>query len=212
MMIYNQDGEVNIKAKNGKNIKIVEDFKYLGSYVNTSSSDIKIRKALAWTACHNMLKVWKPSLSRNWKIQLFVATVESILLYRCNTWTLTKSEEKSLDGTYTCMLRMALNISWKEHKTNEELYGNLQKILWKIAERRCKIAGHCVRHPEEKASKTILWEPTEGSFRRGRTTITYIDVLKRDTGLHSKELRTVMLDRDTWKGFVSKAQTRVWPK
>ena len=33
--------------------------------------------------------------------------------------------EKSLDGTYTRMLRMALNVSWKEHMTNIDLYGNI---------------------------------------------------------------------------------------
>ena len=33
-----------------------------------------------------------------------------------------------LDGTYTRMLRAALGVSCKEHKTNKELYGNVPKI------------------------------------------------------------------------------------
>ena len=147
------------------------------------------------------------------KIRLFTATVESVLLYGCSTWTLTKAMEKSLDGTYTRMLRMALNVSWKEHKTNIDLYGNLPKLSSKIAERRCKLAGHCVRHPEEEASKTILWEPTEGTVNRGRKVTNYIDVLKRDTGLtNTNELRTAMMDRDIWRGLISKGRTGVRPK
>ena len=30
-----------------------------------------------------------------------------------------------LDGTYTRMLRAVPGVSWKEHKTNKQLYGNL---------------------------------------------------------------------------------------
>ena len=213
MMNFNQDEDKIIVARDGKQIKVVFDFKYLGCYVDNSEHDIKVRKALAWSACHKMQKIWKSSLPNKIKIRLFTATVESVLLYGCSTWTLTKAMEKSLDGTYTRMLRMALNVSWKEHKTNIDLYGNLPKLSSKIAERRCKLAGHCVRHPEEEASKTILWEPTEGTVNRGRKVTNYIDVLKRDTGLtNTNELRTAMMDRDIWRGLISKARTGVRPK
>ena len=35
----------------------VEDFKYLGSWVNSSERDIKTRKALAWKALNSMKRV-----------------------------------------------------------------------------------------------------------------------------------------------------------
>ena len=160
-----------------------------------------------------MRKIWKSTLPRQTKIRLFTATVESILLYGCETWTLTKGDEKSLDGAYTRMIRMALNVKWQEHRTNAEVYGNLSRVTWKIAERRCRLAGHCIRHPEEEASKTVLWVPTGGTTRRGRKNTTYIDVLKRDTGLQeTNELRVAMLDRNLWKDFVSMARTGVQPK
>ena len=126
---------------------------------------------------------------------------------------MTKAEEKSLDGSYTRMLRTALNIRWQDHITNEEVYGYLPKVSWKIAERRCRLAGHCVRHPEEEASKTVLWIPTGGRVNRGRKATTYIDTLKRDTGLQdTNELGASMLDRNTWKDYVSLARTGVRPK
>ena len=43
---------------------------------------------------------------------------DSVLLYGSETWTLTKAQEKSLDGTYTKMLRMELGISWKDKVSN----------------------------------------------------------------------------------------------
>ena len=41
-----------------------------------------------------------------------IANVESALLYGCETWTLTNSLLKKLDGTYTHILRIVLNIHW----------------------------------------------------------------------------------------------------
>ena len=93
------------------------------------------------------------------------------------------------------------------------MYRNLPKITWKIAERRCRLAGHCVRHTEKEASKTVLWIPTDGRVNRGRKSTTYIDVLKRYNGLQdTDELGVAMLDRNLWKNFVSMARTGVRPK
>ena len=42
------------------------------------------------------------------KCSFFQATVVSMLLYGCTTWTLNKQLEKKLDGNYTRMLRVIL--------------------------------------------------------------------------------------------------------
>ena len=212
-MPFNQEQSCDMESINGEKIKEVKNFKYLGGWMESSEKDVQIRKALAWTACHKLRKIWTSSLKNSFKIRLFLSTVESVLLYNSESWTLTKKMEKSLDGTYTRMLRMAKNVSWKQHMTNEELYAGLSKITEKIALRRLQLAGHCIRHPEEISSKLVLWEPTRGGPNRGRKPTDYIDQLKRDTGLETtKDIRTAMLDRDVWKGFVKVARSEVRPK
>ena len=102
---------------------------------------------------------------------------------------------------------MALNVSWRQHVTNEELYGNLPKISDKIIEKRLCLAGHCVRHPEEEASKLILWETRQGKGRRGWQQVTYIDNIKADTGLETTdEVFTAMKDRKVWRAIVNSAR------
>ena len=137
--------------------------------MRSSEQDIKVRKALAWDAYYKLNRVWSSPLERNIKVRLFLATVESVLLYGSNTLTLTKKLEQQLDGTYMRMLRKALNVSWRQHMTNEELYKNLQNVSKKIAERRLRLAGHCLRHPEEIASHLVLWQPTIGSREREKS-------------------------------------------
>ena len=53
-----------IYAINEALIKLVENFKYLGDNMKGSEYDIKIRKALAWVACHNLRSIWSSSLKK----------------------------------------------------------------------------------------------------------------------------------------------------
>ena len=112
----------------GKQIKEVKNFKYLGAWTESTLKDFNVRKALAWNACNGLKKVWKSKLPWNIKTRLFLATVESVFLYGSDTWTFTKALTKKLDGVYTRMLQMALNVSWQSHTSNETLYRDLLKV------------------------------------------------------------------------------------
>ena len=63
-----------------------------------------------------------------------------------------------------------------------------------------RLAGHCLRHSEEEASKLVLWDPQHGSRGQGRPRVTFIDNLRDDTSTQTiGELKTAMSDRDGWK-------------
>ena len=99
--------------------------------------------------------------------------------------------------------RLYTGYSWRDHVTNEDLYGHLPKVSSKIRERPMSAAGHCVRHKEEEASKVMLWQLQHGQTKRGRPKTTYIHTLLEDTGLGTVgELRTVMLDQSDWRGRI----------
>lgn len=123
-------------------------------------------------------------------------SVESILTYGCEAWTLTVRDESRLDGCYTHTLRKVLNITWQDRISNKVLYGVLPPLSTKIRTRRLRLAGHCVRHDDVAAHGLVLWEPQQGRASRGGQQCTFIDTLIRDTGLQStSEIRTLMLDR-----------------
>ena len=102
-MVYNQH-ESDIITLSGKYLNCVKDFKYLGSWINSSKKDRNSRIGMAWNAANKMQTIWKSDLSRKIKIQFFRGTVESILLYGAESWTFTKKMEKRLDGNYTRLL------------------------------------------------------------------------------------------------------------
>ena len=111
-----------------------------------------------------MDSVLNSNLPRQIKLSFFYATVESVLLYDSECWTLKPTLQKSLDGCYTRTLRVVLNISKSAHVTNENLYGGIFRVSNKIAARRMRLLGHCQRDQELPASKLVLWEPTHGHW------------------------------------------------
>ncbi len=111
-----------------------------------------------------------------------------------------EANPREVPWCYTRMLRAVLNISKSAHVTNEILYEGIPRVRDKIAVRRMGLAGHCQRHPELPASKLVLWEPSRGCRLRGRPTLTYVDILKKDAGVQStSELERCMENREDWK-------------
>ena len=213
LMTFNYEDEITIITMKGDKVVNVLDFKYLGGWMASSEKDFEIRKAMAWSACNKLKLIWSSSLSRNLKIRLFRATVESVLLYNSETWTINKSMQRKIDGCYTRMLRMALGISWQAKVSNVDLYQKLQPVSQTIRERRLRLSGHLIRHDDELAHNLVLWEPTRGRRNRGRQPVRYTDVLKQDTGLESMdELKTAMLDRNDWKKRIKLGRADARPR
>ena len=179
----------------------MDDFCYLGAWINSNNKDIEVRIAKAWAALQKMETVWKSKLNENLKVRFFRATVETVLLYGSDTWTLTQALEKRLDGAYTKMLRVVKNVSWQQHLTNDILYGRIPRLTTTIAKKRIQFSGHCWRSKEEVAHKLILWRPRHGERSVGKPTRTFIDQLVDDTGVPEEDLQQAMGDRDVWRKF-----------
>lgn len=201
-MSFNQKQEITLRTNDGTELEEVKDFKYLGAWMESTEKDVKVRKAAAWKALNKLAKIWKSTLPKPLKLRVFNATVESVLLYGCEAWTVSPKLAKELDGCYTRMLRTAYNIHWKQYISNQELYGDLPRVSQKIRERRCRFAGHCFRSADEPVSRLLHWNPTHGKRRQGRPSLTYVDVLTQDTGLEASDIKIAMTDRKLWKAMV----------
>ena len=157
--------------------------------------DINTRLTKAWTAINRLSIIWKSDLIDKMKRSFFQAAVVSILLYGCNTWTLTKRLKKKLDGNYPRMLRAILNKSWRQHLTRHQLHGHLPPIMKTIQVRR-------TRHADELISDVLLWTPAYGQAKAGRSARTYIQQLCEDTGCSPEDLQKTRNDREKWRESV----------
>ena len=88
-MCFNQRGYIT--TLKSSLLKLVGKFPHLGSHVSSTKNGINMWLAKALIAIDRLLVIWKSDLTDKIKCSFFQATVVSVQLYRCTTWTLTKS-------------------------------------------------------------------------------------------------------------------------
>ena len=71
----------DLLSRSGGIIENVKDFIYLGSWIDGTERDVKVRKGKAWAALHRLRNIWKSKLSQKLKIRLFIAAYVSRYSY-----------------------------------------------------------------------------------------------------------------------------------
>ena len=89
--------------------------------------------------------------------------------------------------------------SGRQHHTKQQLYGHLPHISKTIQVRRTSHAEHCWRSKDELISNVLLWIPSHGRAKVGRSARTYIQQLCASTGCSLEDLHGAMDDRDGWR-------------
>ena len=81
---------------NGKPIKEVKNFKYLGANMSSTAFDVNCRKGQAWSAFWQLEKIWRAKhLHLSLKLDIYKTAVLSVLLYSCETCLLNQQPELS---------------------------------------------------------------------------------------------------------------------
>ena len=195
-------------------IAVVDDFKYLGSYVGSTEKDVNARIALAWVAFNKLRPILKaPRPTVKFKMRLFNAACVSVLLYGCETWVLTETLSKKLDVFARTCYRIMLRINQSEaHMKNEELYRKCAQrpIRELVRERQLKFVGHCLRmDKEEPANIYVLYKSEVGKNPVGRPRETYLDQISRHISedkrakLSAEEIARKARDKSEWYHVVA---------
>jgi hypothetical protein len=97
--IQNAGHNHNIKI-DSKSFERVEEFKYLGATLTNRNSihgEIKSRLKSGNACCHSVENLWSCRLpSKNTKIRVYRTIILPVVLYGCETWSLTLREEQRL--------------------------------------------------------------------------------------------------------------------
>ena len=185
MQLNQQQSATTTKlVSDNQEIAVFDDFKYLGSYVGSTTKDVNSRISLAWLAFSKLrpiLKASRPTVK--FKMRLFNAACVSVLLYGCETWVLSEELMKKLDVFARTSYRIMLGIRQSEdHIRNDELYKmcSQRPIRELVRERQLKFIGHCLRlNQEEPANIYALYKSEVGQNPVGRPKETYLDQISR---------------------------------
>jgi len=195
----------------GDPIKHVPDFRYLGSMMASSASDLKRRKALAWSAFWKLEQLWRSSfIPISMKVKLFNTTCVTILLYGCESWVIQQDMENKVNSFATSCYRIMLNIKRLDRVPNADIYAmtNTTPLIHQARSRQLGFLGHILRMPEdEPVRRYALYVPSHGKRKPGRqrtSYLAYIQHLLGDQGnmLQPNNIAELAQDRSQWKKFV----------
>ena len=132
VMTNNPNGfQREIKIK-GQRLEEVENFKYLGAIISKEGSKPEILSRITQTtAALSRLKiVWRDkNISLAFKVKLMRTFILSTFLYACESWTLTAEIEGRIEALEMRCYRRLLNISYKDHVTNEEVRNRILNAI-----------------------------------------------------------------------------------
>ncbi|KAJ4427692.1 hypothetical protein ANN_25341 [Periplaneta americana] len=208
-MIMSRDQNI---VRNG-NIKIgnlsfeeVEKFKYLGATVtniNDTREEIKHRINMGDTCYYSVEKLLSSSLlSKNLKVRVYKTVILPVVLYGCETWTLTLREKQRLRVFENKVLRKIFGPKrdevtgeWRKlHNTELHALYSSPDIIRNIKSRRLRWAGHVARMSESRNAYRVLVGRPVGKRPLGRPRRRWEDNIKMD-------LREVGYDDKEWINF-----------
>ena len=151
------------------------EFKYLETTLtnqNSIAEEIKSRLR-SGNACYHLVQNLLSSrlLSKNLKIKIYRILILPVVLYGCETWSLTLREERKLRVFENMVLRRIFGPrrdevtgEWRRlhNERLNDLYSSLN-IVWVIKSRRMRWAGHVARMGEERGCIGSCW----GNRREG---------------------------------------------
>ena len=118
-----------IKVK-GQKLGTVTSFKYLGAVVSDDGSEPEVLSRIAQATATKLKPIWRDkNISLGSKAKLVRSLVISIFLHACKSRTLTAELEKRTQAFEMRCYRRLLNISYKEHVTNEEVRRKIQEAI-----------------------------------------------------------------------------------
>jgi len=206
-------GQSHSMKTDNSSFERVEEFRYLGkTLTNKNSIQEEIKSRLkSGNACYYSVQNLLSSslLSKNLKIKIYRTIILPVVLYGCETWSLTLKEERRLSLFENRVLRRIFEpkrdeVTEELRKLHNEKLNNLYvspNFVRVIKSRRMRWAGHLARMGEGRGMYRVLVGKPEGKRPLGRPRRRWEDNIKTDLqeiGCGGMDWIELAQDRDRW--------------
>ena len=153
-------------------------------------------------------------LSKKIKTKIYGNIILPVVLYGCETWSLTLREERKLRVSENMVLRKIFGPrrdevtgEWKRlHKEELNDLCSSSNIVWVIKSRRIRWAGHVARMGEERGLYRVLVGKPGGRRPLGRPRHRWVDNIRMDlqeVGCGYMDWIGLAQVRERWRTLVS---------
>ena len=205
-LALNGQDEDEIKIQ-GAEVKKVEDFKYLGSTVQSNGDcnrEVKKRIQAGWNGWRKVTGViCDRKISPEVKGKVYRTVVRPALLFGLETVATSKKQEAELEVAELRMLRWSLGVTRLDKIRNEYIRGtaHVRRLGEKQREARLRWFGHVMRREEEYIGRRMLEMDVPGRRKRGRPKRRYMDVIAEDMRAAGVRVEDTT-NREKWRSLI----------
>ncbi|KAK3524881.1 hypothetical protein QTP86_011082 [Hemibagrus guttatus] len=173
MCVNEREGSGTVRLQ-GEEVKKVQEFKYLGSTVQSNGEcgkEVKKRVQAGWNGWRKVSGVLcDQKISARIKGKVYRTVVRPAMLYGLETVSLRKRQESELEVAELKMLRFSLGVTRLDRIRNEYIRGtaHVGRLGDKVREARLRWFGHVQRRESEYIGRRMLDMKLPGRRQRGR--------------------------------------------
>ena len=203
--------------RSGK-VETVTNFIFLGSKITADSdSSCEIKRCLllgrkAMTNLESELK--RKDIALPMKVHLVKAMVFPVVTYRCESWTIKKTEYQRNDAFEMWCWRILLRVLWTARRSKQSILKeispeySLEGLMLKL---KLQYFGHLMR-TSNSMEKTLMLGKIDGRRRRGRQRMRRLGSITDSVDMNLSKLLEVVYDSEACRAVVhgaAKSRTRL---
>ncbi|KAI5625322.1 hypothetical protein C0J50_15181 [Silurus asotus] len=206
MCVNEREGSGVVRLQ-GEEIQKVEEFRYLGSTVQSNGEcvrEVKKRVQAGWSEWRRVTGVICDSrVSAKLKGKVYRTVVRPAMLYGLETVALSKRQEVELEVAELKMLRFSLGVTRMNKIRNEFIRGTAHVGCFgdKVREARLRWFGHVQRRDMNYIGRRMLRMEPPGRRKRGRPRRRFMDVVREDMQVVGVKEADVE-DRVVWRRMI----------